>query len=130
MTKTSKFVLTVFVSVIFIGAALSPQLAQAQRKTFDDAQDSLNTVIPETGITEGDLDNQAATVVKAILAAMALVFFGLMVYSGVVWMTARGEEDRITKARETIIAATIGLIIVVSAYAITNLVSQKILVGS
>ena len=46
-----------------------------------------------------------------------------------VWMLARGEEDRITKARETIIAAVIGLVIVVSAYAITNLVTERILLS-
>lgn len=105
-------------------------IAEAQtRKTFKDAQPSLSQVIPETGITEGNLDNQAATVVKAILGAMGLVFFGLMVYSGIVWMIARGEEDRISKARDTIIAATIGLVIVVAAYAITTLVVDKIFRG-
>lgn len=99
------------------------------RKTLEDARPSLEMIIPETGITEGNLDTSAATVVKAILGAMALVFFGLMVYSGIVWMTARGEEDRISKARDTIIAATIGLVIVVSAYAITTLVVSKIFSG-
>lgn len=130
MTKTIKFFFTVFVASAMIGVFLSPGYVSAQRKTLNDAQNSLETVIPSTGITEGNLDTQAATVVKAILVAMALVFFGLMVYSGIVWMTARGEEDRITKARETIIAAVIGLVVVVSAYAVTNLLVDKVIIGS
>ncbi len=130
MTKISKIVSTIFVSGIIISSFFAPLGVEAQtRKTLNDAQSSLEVVIPATGITEGNLDNQAATVVKGILVSMALVFFGLMVYSGIVWMTARGEEDRITKARETIIAATIGLIIVISAYAVTNLVVDKVLIG-
>lgn len=117
--------------VAMAGFLLLSTGAKAQeRRTLEDALPSLNnTVIPQTGLTEKNLDNQAALVVKGILSAMALVFFGLMVYSGVVWMTARGEEDRITKARETIIAAIIGLIIVVAAYAVTNLVSERIIKG-
>lgn len=130
MTKTLKFFSTVFVVSVIINVFFSPVHALAQRKTLGDAQNSLETVIPSTGITEGNLDNQAATVVKGILVAMALVFFGLMVYSGIVWMTARGEEDRITKARETIIAAVIGLVVVVSAYAVTNLLVDKVIIGS
>ena len=129
MTKTLKFFSVVFVASMLI-SVFSPLQVLAQRKTLNDAQSSLETVIPSTGITEGNLDTQAATVVKGILVAMALVFFGLMVYSGIVWMTARGEEDRITKARETIIAAVIGLIVVVSAYAVTNLLVDKVIIGS
>lgn len=129
MTKTLKFFSVVFVASMLI-SVFSPIQVLAQRKTLNDAQSSLETVIPSTGITEGNLDTQAATVVKGILVAMALVFFGLMVYSGIVWMTARGEEDRITKARETIIAAVIGLIVVVSAYAVTNLLVDKVIIGS
>ena len=126
---TFKKTLLVVTAVFFLLSAGGTQAAE-DRRTLGDALPSLNnTVIPKTGLTEKNLDSQAALVVKGILSAMALVFFGLMVYSGIVWMTARGEEDRITKARETIIAAIIGLIIVVAAYAVTNLVSERIIRG-
>lgn len=122
-----KVLLVTVAGFLLLGTAVN---AAGERRTLEDALPSLNnSVIPQTGLTEKNLDSQAALVVKGILSAMALVFFGLMVYSGVVWMTARGEEDRITKARETIIAAIIGLIIVVAAYAVTNLVSERIISG-
>ena len=43
-----------------------------------------------------------------------------MVYAGILWMTARGKEDQAKKAQSTIIAASVGLIIVLSSYSLTN----------
>lgn len=61
-------------------------------------------------------------VVKVVLGILAIAFFGLITYSGIRWMTAQGNEEHVSKAKETIQAAVIGLIIVTVAYAITNFV--------
>ena len=100
------------------------------KKTLNDAGGALTTVVGPSGITESEVSVSAANVVKGIMAAIGLLFFCLMVYAGLVWMTARGEEERVTKARETIIAATIGLVIMVSSYAVTNLVTDRIIGGA
>ena len=49
-----------------------------------------------------------------------------MIYAGVLWMTARGDETKTEKARNIIIATVIGLFITVSAYAITKFVTSKL----
>lgn len=100
------------------------------KKTLNDSTAALTTVVGPSGITESEVSVSAANVIKGIMAAIGLLFFCLMVYAGLVWMTARGEEDRVTKARETIIAATIGLVIMISAYAVTNLVADRIIGGA
>ena len=58
-------------------------------------------------------------IVGAALAFIGILFFILMIYGGFLWMTARGNEENVTKAKELIIAAVIGLVIVLAAYAIT-----------
>jgi len=60
-----------------------------------------------------------AAVIKAVLGLLAVIFLVLMVFAGFKWMMAQGNEDQIKKSLETIKAAAIGLIIVLSAYAIT-----------
>lgn len=65
------------------------------------------------------------TIIGSALSIIGVIFFILLVYGGFLWMTARGEEGPIKKAQETIIAATIGLIIVLGSYAITNFVFQS-----
>ncbi len=114
----------IFLSLFFI---VFPAEA---KKTLNDSTAALTTVVEPTGVTEADITVSAASVVKGIMAAVGLLFFCLMVYAGIVWMTARGEEDRVTKARETIIGATIGLVIMVSSYAVTNLVTDRIIAGA
>ncbi|MEA3463471.1 MAG: hypothetical protein U9R14_00060 [Patescibacteria group bacterium] len=58
------------------------------------------------------------TAVKAFLSLLGIIFIILIIYAGYEWMTAGGNEEKLTKAKETLWQATIGLIIVVGTYAI------------
>lgn len=62
----------------------------------------------------------AGNIIGAGLSMISVVFFGLMIYAGVRWMLARGNEEEETKARDTIIGAVIGMVIVMASYALTN----------
>ena len=60
------------------------------------------------------------------LSLVGVIFFILMIYSGITWMVARGNEEQTKKSLQTITAAIIGLVIVISAYAITTFVFESI----
>ena len=64
--------------------------------------------------------------IGTILSIIGVIFFILMVYAGFKWMTARGNEEGVKEAQKTIIAAIIGLVVVLSAYAITNFVFTSV----
>ena len=49
-----------------------------------------------------------------------------IVYGGFLWMTAHGNEEQVTKAKNLITAALIGLVIILSAYAISVFVISKL----
>ena len=61
----------------------------------------------------------AGDILGAVLAFLGILFLGLMIYGGVLWMTVPSNEKGVNKAKGIITAAVIGLIIVLSAYAIT-----------
>jgi beta-lactamase regulating signal transducer with metallopeptidase domain len=65
-------------------------------------------------------------VVGAILAFVGVLFFLLMIYGGVTWMTAQGNDQKVTKAKSVIEAAAIGIVIVLAAYAITAYVGRAL----
>ncbi len=65
-------------------------------------------------------------VILVFFSIMGLVFTALMIYGGWNWMTAMGEEEKVTKAKDTIVAALIGIIILIAAYAITTFVINNI----
>ncbi|MFH2136578.1 MAG: pilin [Patescibacteria group bacterium] len=69
-------------------------------------------------------------IIKTGLSVLGIVAAILIIYAGYVWMTARGKEERINKAKETLEAAIIGLIIIMAAYAITYFVVDRLLTAS
>lgn len=79
----------------------------------------------ETG--ETTLSETIGGVVKAALSFIGVIFTALIVYAGFLWMTARGEEDKIKKAQDIIRGSIIGLVLTLGAYSITAFVVPKVL---
>jgi hypothetical protein len=50
-----------------------------------------------------------------------------MIYAGILWMTAQGNDQQVTKAKTLMINSVIGIIIVFAAYAITAFVGNNFL---
>ncbi len=76
---------------------------------------------------QGSLSAVIGKVVGVALSFIGILFLLLMIYGGFTWMIARGNESDVTKAKEIIIAAIIGLIIVLAAYGITSYVGDILL---
>lgn len=73
-----------------------------------------------------DLPSAIGRIVGAALSFIGIIFFILMIYGGVLWMTARGNDQQVEKAKDLIVAAIIGLIIVFAAYAITAFIGESL----
>lgn len=58
-------------------------------------------------------------IVGAALSFLGVVFFVLIIYGGYMWMFSMGNEQTVGKAKDIIMAAVIGLVIVLLAYVIT-----------
>jgi len=76
-----------------------------------------------------DLTGSIRNVVTTILGFVALGFFGLVLYGGFVWITARGKEERVETAKNILEAAAIGLGIIAASYALTTLVFSRLQAG-
>lgn len=63
------------------------------------------------------------------LTFLGIIFLGLALYGGFTWMVARGNPEDAKKAMQVLMDALIGLVIILSAYAITvfigNFLAQK-----
>ncbi|MEA2088764.1 MAG: hypothetical protein U9O55_02920 [Patescibacteria group bacterium] len=64
--------------------------------------------------------------IKIFLTFLGIVFLILIMYGGFLWMTAEGNEQQVEKAKQTIVNSTIGIVIVMLAYAITWFVIMKL----
>ncbi len=55
-----------------------------------------------------------------VAAVIAALFF--LIVGGIRWITSGGDKEAAIKAKETITAATIGLVVVFSVYAVLRLI--------
>ncbi len=79
-----------------------------------------------TAATPEGIFTIANGVILTFFTLLALIFLVMMLYGGYNWMTAMGEEEKVTKAKDTIIASVIGVVILISGYAITTFIITNI----
>lgn len=68
-----------------------------------------------------------ARIIQPVFSIVGVIFFALMVYAGVLWMTARGDSKQVDKAKDILTTSVIGVVIVISSYVLTNAVFNAIL---
>jgi cytochrome bd-type quinol oxidase subunit 2 len=117
------FLLTLLVLPYFVFAADEDSSAA---KIIGTPLDNLQKVGSESGpyaaASSFTLTTAIGSIIKVFLSLLGVIFVGLMVYAGYNWMIARGEEEKVTIAKDTIKRAIIGLIITVGSYAIWNFI--------
>jgi len=75
-----------------------------------------------TGTDETRVATNVGRVINLALQFIGTLFFALMFYAGFLYLTARGEDEKVTKSITTIRMAIIGIVITTGAYTITNFV--------
>lgn len=62
-----------------------------------------------------------ANIIRYALSFVGTLFIALTVYAGILWMTAGGNDEQVSKSKKLLFQAVIGLFITFSAYSITLL---------
>ncbi len=121
-----KFSFPTIALLIISLASVIPAFVFARGNLQDAVKTNLTAkAIPQTGLGESEPGLYVGTIINAALTLVGLIFLVLMVYAGYLWMTARGESEQIDKAKQIITASIIGLVIVLSAYAISTFVTGR-----
>ncbi len=96
-----------------------PIVAHADAFGLDETAKS-TTVFSTAVTTKKTLPTLVGDILGIALSLTGLVFLGFAVYGGFRWMTAHGDTKSVSEGRDTLIDATIGIILVMAAYVITN----------
>lgn len=119
---TGSLILASFTTKIASAAGL-----EDAAKVLEDAGDkSYGASAVDAQSSEGYLPNLIGKLIGIFLLVIGGLFMLLLIYGGYMWMTARGDTERVKKAKEIITNALIGLVIVFAAYAISTFVLSKI----
>lgn len=72
-----------------------------------------------------DLRYTVANLIKRGLQLVGLVMICLMLYSGFLWFSARGNDDQVQQAKDVIRNAVIGMILVAMSYTLVSFVFRS-----
>lgn len=98
----------------------SPAQTQPQSGAFSEMETQLGAAQKGAGYSAPEDPRLIASqIIKTALGFLGIIFLGLIIYGGFLWMTAGGNEESVGKAKKTIYYAVIGLLIVMAAYSIT-----------
>jgi len=118
-----KIILSLLTSVLLV----FPFMLSAER--LDICYDPLCT----TGLIQNrtGLGNVEPVIVVSRLINYAFTFLGILslvlcLYAGYSWMTGRGNEERVQKAKDILQGAIIGLIILLASYSIASFVFNNL----
>ena len=121
----------VLVLVFLLAMFLMPYFVFAQTSNGQGTAKNLLIVLSEkAGFATGpqnSIGNVVALVINAILSLVGVIFLAQMIYGGYLWMTARGNDEQVEKARNLIQQSIIGIIIMIAAYAIVYFVLSNLI---
>lgn len=72
------------------------------------------------------LSTKVGQMVGSIISFIGVILLLLVIYAGFLWMTSAGNEKKTEQAKNILTSAIIGLIIVLSAYAITAFIGRQL----
>lgn len=87
---------------------------------------NLQTVQETAGLGNQDIRVTIGLIIRTVLGFLGIIALLLVLYGGFLWMTAGGNEDQIGKAKKIFINAGIGLLIILSAFSITQFVLSRL----
>lgn len=91
-----------------------------------DLTGQLDEVNSSAGLGNQDLTDTIGLLINVLLSFLGVIFLLLIIYAGFLWMTAAGDEGKVDKAKDILITSVIGLIILLSAYAISSFVISQL----
>lgn len=106
-----------FLAVIF----LLPHAVGAQADVFG-VNDPADYNI---ALGSGDLRETITNIVNIALGFLGILVTLIILYGGYIWMTSGGNAEKIDRAKRIIINAIIGLIIILSSYAIARFILRE-----
>ena len=91
---------------------------------------SAGNVGSATGLGTQDVRQTIGRIINVALSLLGIIVLVIIIYGGFLWMTAGGNDDRVAEAKKWIFGGIIGLVIILSAYAIASFVISNLVTAT
>ena len=118
--KKRNWILLAVLAVVGLGFLFGADSVMAQ---------ALDTGLGEfdPGLGQQDIRVIIGNIIRIFLGFLGVIAVIIIIYGGFLWMFAFGREENLKKAQRTIVNGAIGLVIILSAYAIAHFTINAIL---
>lgn len=116
----------IFLSVFFQVFVLSslPAFAESPSALLTTG---LDAAAADSGLKSGlTLPELIGRMIAVMLGLIGIIFIIYIIWAGIMYMTAAGDDTKVKKAKQMISQSVIGIIIMVGAYAISNFVITQL----
>jgi len=129
LSKISKNISIFILTSLMLAGFFNIALAQTQNNYgLDESAQNVDAYAEQVATPNDNfLSSKVGSVVGIVLSFVGVIFLILMIFAGLTWMTASGNQEKVTKAKDLMINAIIGLVIVMAAYAITSFVGNRLI---
>lgn len=126
---TKKTLIKGLVSATMVATMALPMLAMAQSSV------TANELLPQeigTNIGTGTTDIRItiARIIRTAMSLLGIIAVLIILYGGFKWMTAAGSDEAVGDAKKIITAGIIGLVIILTAYAIASFVINSLVTAT
>lgn len=80
----------------------------------------------ETGLGTADVRSTIASIIRVAMGLLGIVAVVIILVGGFKWMTAGGNDDQVGEAKKWIFSGVIGLVIILSAYALASFIITQL----
>ncbi len=121
-----KFVITLSLCLIILNSFNITVFASNNLWNMQEGKTDLAESFNQSATNPTDIRLVIVRIINVFLTFLGLIMVILIMLAGFNWMTSRGQEDVVTKAKSQIKTAVIGLVIVLCSYVIVNFVVDMI----
>ena len=126
-TIISKKVATLAIFMITIVPVFSLALNANAQSSDDLLWGGMQGDVEESlGLGNTDPRAMAASVVRILLGFLGIIAVLIVLWGGFKWMTAGGNEDQISQAKKILAAGVVGLIIILMAFGLAQMVVNEL----
>ena len=114
-------VLTVVMCLAMVFAAVSPVSLPVYADSKDEVQNGANMANGGGGSNQ-NLPDIITTIINVMLFIAGALAVIMIIYGGIRYITAHGDEKQVKVAKDTIVYSVTGLIIAILAYALVTFI--------
>lgn len=125
MKQLAKFASLATAATMATSMLISPVFAEEGVLVPGDL--GLKTIQQQAGFGSSNIYQTVGQIIRIILSLLGIVAIVLVIYGGFKWMTAGGSEEKVEEAKKILLSGAIGMVIILSAYALSSFVLGSLL---